>query len=125
MTSVLFIYLNWSLPAWIGFLLFSTTYRKAASRHIFADGGACGDGGAFANGNWRDELRIWANKRIVFYNCFKFISPIVITSNGASAHIHMLTNGRIAHIALMIDFATNIYLRIFKLYKITNMRFAL
>src|SRR5262245_13760029 len=88
-------FLHRPLPALDGGLP-RARHGQLSGRRILCDGAAGADRGPFAHGDWRYELRIRADERIVLNDGLVLVGAVVIAGDGASADVDVAADGRVA-----------------------------
>src|SRR3546814_65516 len=111
----------WPLPARDRFL------RRSRQGQLIGRGvaGQCRagtQGGAFAHGDRRHQLRVRTHEYIVFDDGAEFIDAVVIAGNRARADIDALADGRVANVREMVGLGCAAQRAFLDLDKIAHMR---
>src|SRR5260363_84103 len=97
--------------------------RERAFGNVFPNRRSGGNRCAARNAHRRDQLRIRADKNIVFDHCAMFARAVVVARDGASAGVDARADIRVADIAQLIDFRALLEMRAFDFDEVADMDF--
>jgi len=101
--------------------LFATGECQFSGRGVFGDGRACAYGRAFANSDWRNELRIRADECIVPDDSAELVRTIVVAGDGSRSDVDPTAHRAVPYVTQVVRFATWSNLAVLDLYEIANM----